>query len=89
MKSPEASGPVHATVKVAPTSTFSGALRVTGIGATTGFGAGSTGFGAAGVGMVVGLVIYWLGSGLVPKSASAQPANSAARAAETNADHAD
>ena len=41
------------------------------------------GFGAAGVGMVVGLFIYWLGSGLVPRSASAQPANSAARAAET------
>ncbi len=41
------------------------------------------GFGAAGVGMVIGLVIYWLGSGLVPKSASSQPAGSAARAAQT------
>ncbi len=39
------------------------------------------GFGAAGVGMVIGLVIYWLGSGLVPKSASALPAGSVARAA--------
>ncbi len=39
------------------------------------------GFGAAGVGMMIGLAIYWLTSGLVPKGTSALSAGSAGRAA--------
>ena len=37
------------------------------------------GFGTAGVGMLVGLVIYWLGSGLVPHQASLRKAEEHAR----------
>ncbi len=40
------------------------------------------GFGAAGVGMIVGLVMYWLGSGLVPQGVNSQlsPADKKANA---------